>query len=453
VPSLEEVKQEFDKKFDALTDRAGELRERIESGSKDSEATKALSDELSKVGEEVETLTKERNERLREAEYEAMKSEVSSLTEAIKGITTDDRFSQGSGGNEGDDSPYADGEHVFYVDAAKAMKGDRDALGRWTEAVGEKAMGEGTGTTGGFLVPDQISSEILELKTEANVLRPRFSSLQVNSDTVRIAGQTQGLVAGWVAEFAEKPSADLAFGELSVNVFQKAGLAVVSNQLLKDSNRSLQGLINRDLAKRLARLEELAFIAGTGTGQPLGILNTPGVDVIDYTDASPTVVELLDHIVEAITAVHTDYFGAPDTIVMHPRTWAYIVSAREAATAQTFLVGPPSQAQGGSRGPTDRLPGYGSGQLPIGQLFGLPVYTTTVVPTNLGAADDESVVIVGRFDEGLILEREGITLDSSEHVYFTSNQTVFRGEDRVGFTASRYPEAFKVIGGTGLKGL
>jgi HK97 family phage major capsid protein len=452
VPTLDEIKTEFDAKFKELQDRAGDLNERIEAAPKgEKDAIKALTDELTEVGEKVTELTAEREAKIREAEFESMKSELGTVTEALKSLRTDDRFEQGP--SRSDDGPYGpDSEHIFYVDAAKAMKGDPEAKSRWEEAIGEKAMGEATGTTGGFLVPDQISSELLELKISQTVLRSRFSTLQVTSDTVRIAGQTQGLVAGWVAEFAEKPVSDLAFGELSTNIFQKAGLAVVSNQLLKDATRSLQSLINRDLAKRLARLEELAFIAGTGTGQPLGIINTPGVTPIAYTDGSPTVVEFLDKLVEAILSVHTEFLGAPDTILLHPRTWAWIISARESGTAQTFVVGPPGQAQGGSRGPTDSLPGFGPNtkDLPVGSLFGVPVITSVHVPTDLGAGSNESVAIVGDFSEGLILDREGVSLDSSEHVYFTSNQTVFRAEDRVGFTASRYPEAFAVVGGTGM---
>ena len=51
-----------------------------------------------------------------------------------------------------------------------------------------------------------------------------------------------------------------------------------------------------------------------------------------------------------------------------------------------------------------------------------------------------------------MLDREGIVTDTSSHVYFTSNQTVFRSEERLGFTAGRYPNAFAVVQGDGLKG-
>lgn len=454
---VQDIENEFGPKFQELTDKAGDLNERLDAlrgkeGDDVADRQKALADELTEIGEAVKGLTNERDLKLREAEFESMKSTVTELEDALKAIRTDDRFSQ-SPESTATSGPYADGEHSFYIDAQKALKGDRDALGRWTEAVGEKAMREATGTTGGYLVPDQISSELLQLKTQQTVVRALCSSINVTSDTLRIAGVTQGLVAGWVAELAEKPSGELAFGEISTNVFQKAGLAVVTNQLLKDSTQSLQGLISRDLAKRLGALEELAFIDGTGTGQPLGILRTPGVGVYDPANngsglTSTDVADLLDAIVAAITNIYTNYFGAPNAILMHPRTWARIVSAHADSSNQVYLVGPPSGVA--HRTATDALPGYGQGQLPVGQLFGLPVHTSAYVPTDKGGSNNQSRIIVGRFDEALILDREGITLDSSEHVYFTSNQTVFRAEDRVGFTASRYPEAFEVIGGAGL---
>jgi HK97 family phage major capsid protein len=455
VKSLEEIRAEYDAKFKELETKTGDLTERLTVATKadDGEAeAKELAKQLGDVQEAVKSLTEAREAALREHEFQSMKSDVETLSEALKGIRGDDRFQQGreTSQNEG---PYGPGsDHIFYADAAKAIKGDAEAMERWQEALGEKSMTVSSGSTGGLLVPDQISSELLELKVQRSVLRRLFSSVQVNSDTLRIAGQTQGLVAGWVAELAEKPKSDLAFGEISVNVFWKAGMAVVSNQLLRNANQSVQGLINRDLSKRLALLEELAFIDGTGVGQPLGILRTPGVNVYDPNAngtglASTAVKDLIDAIISAITNIYTTYQGPPTGILMHPRTWGRIVGAHITGSDE-YLIGPPARDTG--RQATDSLPGYGDGPLPLGNLLGLPVYTSPSVPTNLGGTTNQSVVIVGAFDEGLVLDHAGLTLDSSEHVYFTSNQTIFRAEDAVGFTAARYPQAFEVIGGAGL---
>lgn len=445
---LEQIRETYDKKFKELSDQVGDLNERREHAVKeqDGEAQKAVEQQITELSEAVKSLTDERDTKLREVESESQKNRLTKLEEALKAVESDDRFKVSNPVDPQGGAAYGpNSDESFYLDAHKALVDkDSEAFGRWKEAIGEKAMTEGLGSTGGLLVPDQISNELLELKVQQTVLRGLFSSLQVSSDTLRIPAQTQGLVAGWVAELAQKPVSDLAFGEISVNVFQKAGMAVVTNQLLQDAKQSIQSLISRDLAKRLGLLEELAFINGSGNGQPLGILNTPGVQTTSLT--STGVKELLDAIITAITNIYTNFLAPPNAIVMHPRTWARIVSAHSSGVTDEYLLGPPSGA--GHRQATDRLPGYGDGPLPLGNLFGFPVYTTPSVPTTLST--NQSAVIVGAFDEGLILEHSGIRLDASEHVYFTSNQTIFRAEDRVGFTAARYPAAFDVIGGVGL---
>ena len=198
---------------------------------------------------------------------------------------------------------------------------------------------------------------------------------------------------------------------------------------------SVDALFTAELAKRLTALEETAFLTGTGTGQPLGILNTPG---IGSTPLSTTpIVDLLDAILDAIAAVETNQ-GAPNGILMHPRTWTRILKARDAQGA--YYIDP-------NGGPTDPRTGLRG---PQKVLWGYPVYTTNRMPTNLGAGTNESRVIVGDFRESLILDRQGITVDQSEHVYFMNNATVFRAEERVGFTAARTPLAINVVGGTGL---
>ena len=68
---------------------------------------------------------------------------------------------------------------------------------------------------------------------------------------------------------------------------------------------------------------------------------------------------------------------------MHPRTWGRIVKAREVSAPSTYLIGSGSTVFG--RRGNDPLPGYANAQTPRGELFGLPVFTTSNVPTNLGA--------------------------------------------------------------------
>jgi HK97 family phage major capsid protein len=446
----EKIKEEFDGRFEKLEKAIAEKKEAAESAK--GEESEKLSKALDELTDQVKTLSDERDERLEKAINADMRVRVTSLEEELeKARKPQGEFALGVPVTGESDASYgAEGERSFYGDARSWLADhDSSAKERWEGALG-KAMTEGTGSAGGFLVPPAVSSELLALRQQDAVLRNLFSSVSVNTTDLRIASVESGLVAGWVAELAEKPKADLTFAEIGVQTFTAAGMAVTSNQLLRDATHSIDTLVNQDLARRLRAVEEVAFINGSGTNQPLGILNTAGVGDTVYDDASPTVLELLDAVQDSITSIYTDFFAPPDAIVMHPATWGKIVKARESGTPSTYIVGSPGGSSFGRR-PGDSIPGYGSGPVPRGELFGLPVYCTANTPRNLGTGSDESTIIVGAFKEGLILDHESIRLDSSPHVYFTSNQTIFRAEEQVGFTAARYPRAFNVVHGTGLK--
>jgi HK97 family phage major capsid protein len=304
-------------------------------------------------------------------------------------------------------------------------------------------MVEGVAAQGGYLVRPLVERQIVAARESDNVLRQLCSRINVNTNSIQLDQLTFAATAGWVAELAAKPDAGtFALASVTANVFTAAGLAIVSNQLLADSNPSVDALAIADITKRLVALEETAFIAGTGTNQPLGLLNTPGLGAT--TVATTPVDVLLDAILDAISAVETAH-GSPTAILMHPRTWTRILKAKNAGGA--YLFAPPSN---NLNVPADVTSARTIANGPQKVLWGYPVVTTNRMPTNLGTGTNESRVVVGDFREALILDRQGITVDESPHFYFTTNQTVFRAEERVGFTAARTPLAFNVVGGAGL---
>jgi HK97 family phage major capsid protein len=411
--------------------------------STDTAEAKAVLDEIKP---QVELLTRERDEALKVEEMKAMKGELNTL----QGVIADLRkpsgtFTLSAEGEEGksldENDPYAAGNLSVFSDIRMANKGDSAARGRLTHGFENlnaegKAMTEGVAAQGGYLVRPQVERQIVEALELNNVLRGICSKLNVTTNSIQLDQLGLMTTAGWVAELAQKPeSTGMTLATVTASVFTAAGLATISNQLLADSNPAIDGLVTADLAKRLVALEEAAFISGDGTGKPLGILNTPGIGATPLT--LTTVVDLLDAILDSIAAVETAH-GAPSAILMHPRTWTRILKSRDAQGA--YYIDP----AGGVQDPRTGLRG------PIKSLWGYQVILSNRMPTNLGGGTNESRVIVGDFSEALILDRQGITVDESPHVYFTTNQTVFRAEQRVGFTAARTPLAFNVVGGVGL---
>lgn len=445
---IDERREQLTEKIDGLEGKAAEILEKLEQGNVD--GAEDLKAEVASIRETLDPLVAEKKELDQKAVISALEDEVRDLHARIGEARKPGRlpFAQHEGSTE--EATYGpEGKSSFYADIKAITHGGSSVARKRLDTEYEgKAMREGVDKEGGFLVPPDVSSDLIRLRYYNSVVRPLLSSVRVTTDEFQIPSQVSGLTAGWVAELAEKPSADMEFASQTVNVFTAAGLAVVSNQLLADANWSIDQLVNRDLAFRLAQLEEVAFINGSGTGQPKGILNTSGVGTT--TVNTEKVTALLDGIVEAITEVYTEYKGPPNAILMHPRTWQYIATAREETSPSTYLVGTGGSAWG--RRANDPIPGYSGTYPPTGELFGLPVYTTPNIPTNLGEGEDESRVIVGDFRTGLILDREDVQYASSEHVYFTTNKTVFRAESRLGFTAGRYPTSFNVVGGKALKG-
>lgn len=460
-----ETLEQITAKIDALQARATELLTKAEADNGQVTEVKSLIE--TEIQPQLQVLFKDRESALQAEEVKALSGQVTTLNKAIDELRKPgDGFvvaahSAAEGKDLDDpDNPYTSGQFSPFVDIHLANKGHGDARERlvlgakaYTEAGVSlnpegKAMTEGTGSQGGYLVQPLLERQLVLAREADNVLRGLCSSLNVNTNAIQLDQLGISTTAGWVAELAQKPeSTAMTLATITASVFTAAGLATISNQLLQDSNPAVDQLVTADLAKRLVALEETAFMIGSGTGQPLGILNTPGIATTTLTSSSledPAIAGgLLDKILDSIASVQTSW-GQPSAIVMHPRTWTRILKSRD--SVGHYTIAPRNNFGAGYDPATARTFVNGPQQA----LFGVEVVLSNRVPTNLGSGTNESRIIIGDFREALILDRQGITVDESPHVYFTTNQTVFRAESRMGFTAARSPLAFNVIGGTGL---
>lgn len=343
------------------------------------------------------------------------------------------------------DSIFVDEGNPIKADSPLAAKSRLVLSQKARRDMDAKALAEGTTTTGGFLVPPQWMQELFaETRRQGNALR-RYGWLNVHpvTDTnqVLLPKGSGSATVGWVAENAAKPSADQAFAQVAVNIFTAAGISKLSKQLVDDSSPTATDVATRELASLMGVLEEQAAINGTGTGQPRGILNTTGVNAVAL--ATNTAVATLDALLDAIVAIQTSYFGAPNGALVSPRRLAFLQKAKDGG-GQYLLAAP------GTRGPNG-----GSGllatQAPI-EILGIPIGVSTNIPTNLGVGTNQDAIIVGDWNEAHWFQRQDMTLDSSDvaGTAFEQNQVWFRLEERVGFTAERFPQAFAVISGAGL---
>lgn len=135
----------------------------------------------------------------------------------------------------------------------------------------------------------------------APVLRAPVTKDAVGTRKVAVAGQsisfsvaTSGLNAGYVDINGEIPSATMDF-TLKTMTPKKYGCFVdVSYQSLLQDDPSAEAVIMEDIGKALAQTADYAFFNGlSGSNQPVGLLNTAGVNTVTLSGA-PTLGKALE---------------------------------------------------------------------------------------------------------------------------------------------------------------
>lgn len=330
----------------------------------------------------------------------------------------------------------------------RARRGDQAARAEMQElqAKALKALGEGTASAGGYLVPPQYIQDLVMLRRASAPFLEHITTVTgIKSNLVYVPTQTGVETVAWTAENATKTATDEVFGQIAVNIYTLAGIAKVSNQLLEDSSPAVDQIVKTSLGRGLGIELDRAVINGSGSGQPTGILGTAGVTTT--VASAQTAISIYDDIFAAIGRFQAAYYGQPDVILMAPRTYTKMLTAKD--TAGRFLA--QSTLVGNQMLTTDGNPSMiGGTNLTFS---GIPLVVDANVPIaqTVGANSNRSSIIVGAGKEAWLLERDGIAMDVSSEAgtSFEQNQTWFRGEMRAGFTAARLPVAFQVVSDVG----
>ncbi len=326
--------------------------------------------------------------------------------------------------------PMGGGDHN--PDAAGAdLDGQFGKMGGFLRAIGKyalehekdtrlKVLQEGEGSTGGFLVPEEFRTDMLRLAIEQSLIRPRARVipmaresmlLPIIKDTTHASNIYGGVTANWNAEGADLSSdaSEPTFGQARWTAHKLTGYTVAGNELLADSAIALTALLMSMFPEALAYFEDLAFISGTGSGQPEGFLTSAAqieVPKVTGQDAATVVTENLDAMFARML---------PGS---HPR--AVWIANIDVIPELLNLV---------------RNAGTGGGpvfvsnvtEAPVFTIYGRPVHFTEKVPT-LGTLGDINFVDLSYY---IIGDRQALSMAASEHVKFTEDQMVWKFTQRV----------------------
>jgi len=272
-----------------------------------------------------------------------------------------------------------------------------------------KTLSEETGPAGAYLVPETFIPELIKVDPEQEIVYPRADRQPVNGPIrlpgLSTAGQTAGrsnfmggMYAAWTESGHVKPPQEVEFTQISLNPWELSGYVPVHDQLLSRSSIALPGLLSGLFSSALRFYRDEAFLDGTGAGQPQGIITAPGTFV--ETRLGAGLISYLDLVNMKGHLLPTSWMKAH---------WIFSISCYPQLITMQDPAGHyiwQDNARGGQ--PTT--------------ILDLPFVFTEKTPT-LGTQGD---VVLADEDYYYVAEEGGISIASSEHFLFTSNQTVFK---------------------------
>lgn len=149
---------------------------------------------------------------------------------------------------------------------SEAAKQDLEALG-----VEYKTHVESNDALGGILVPQEVSSYIIDLKEAYGVFRRNTRIESMSSDQKLVYRMGDDMNAYWGSEAGTNTASDMTFGGVTLNAKKLYALAVVSDELNADASIDLGAQFAVSVARQFAKKEDEAGFNGDGTSAYGGI--------------------------------------------------------------------------------------------------------------------------------------------------------------------------------------
>ncbi len=161
---------------------------------------------------------------------------------------------------------------------------------------------EGVDADGGYLVPEEYDSRLIDVLTEENIMRKLGHHLTTSGDhKINIAATKPA--AAWIEEGGALSFGDATFDQILLDAHKLHVAIKVTEELLYDNAFGLESYIIDMFGKALANAEEDAFLNGSGVGQPLGLFAETG----GGTAAASVASLATDNVVDLVYALKRPY--------------------------------------------------------------------------------------------------------------------------------------------------
>lgn len=301
------------------------------------------------------------------------------------------------------------GEQMLAVYRAAAPDGRVDPRLTTRAASG---LSESVPSDGGFLVQQDFVTELLKRTYETGILASRVSKipLSTNANGLKINGVDEssrangarwgGIQTYWENEADQLIASKPKFRVMDLSLKKLTGLCYATDELLQDA-AALESVLRQGFAEEFGFKIDDAILAGTGTGQPLGILNSDALVKVPKESGQTELIK-----VENLFNMWSRLWGRSRTNAV----W-YINQELEPLLFTMKIGDVPVY-----------IPAGGLSEAPYATLFGRPVMPLE----QCSAAGEVGDILLADMSQYLLIDKGGINAASSIHVRFLYDENVYR---------------------------
>jgi HK97 family phage major capsid protein len=301
---------------------------------------------------------------------------------------------------------------------AASLHGNYKAI-RWCQQNGIelRAMGESNNASAGFLVPEEMSQAIIDLREEYGVFRRNTRVRPMASDTLIVPRRTGGLTATFVGESTAGTASDKTFDQVQLVAKKLYALTYVSSELAEDAIINVADDLAQEMAYAFALKEDQCGFTGDGsstyggiTGVNTKILGLAGA--VDGASGHDTFAEI-----DA-----TDLANVMGKLPQYARMGAkwYCSAAAFDIIFSRLAVGAGGNTIQTVAGAVQR------------SYLGYPIEISQVMPTTTGDLSDVVMILFGDLAMASSMgERRGIKVARSDEIKFIEDQIAIKATERV----------------------
>ena len=235
----------------------------------------------------------------------------------------------------------------------------------------QNAQGVGTGSGGGFLVPDAPMGQLVEAMKLIGGLLPHATIIPSETGAALPIPTTdeRNQKGEIIAENAQHSEQDITLASVVLDTFMYSSKIVrVSIQLMDDAAFPFDSFVMKLLGERIGRATSEHFVTGDGSSKPRGIVTAAPVG---KTAASPTAI-VFDELVDLLHSVDP-FYRTSGVWIMNDVVFGNLRKIKDSQNRPLFVseglvAGAPTQLLGHPVSIDNNMPAQTTGLKPI--IFG-----------------------------------------------------------------------------------